>query len=258
MENTPCVQAILHALRLPPESRVDRRVPKKMLLENGRWVAADKRRMNEEIGELHWVATLKPETIGIPAYVGPLPSVLEIPILRMLHRGGGDSSRVAELVHRAIPYPLLLLTEEAERLHLSLAAKRPAENETGRWVLDGELVQHTLIPEQDLATWDPWLAELPPRRPVHTTLRDLYLAWMRALLALRASRLTGRGYPLVPASDLPRLRESLSSLEELDAEISRLRAAAAKERQIPRQVDLNMEVKRRERERAALVNSLYG
>ena len=60
-------EALLAALNLPVSCRLDRRVPKKLLLENGAPTAADKRRINEGIEEFFWVAALKPTTIGVPA-----------------------------------------------------------------------------------------------------------------------------------------------------------------------------------------------
>ena len=60
--------ALLAALDLPASSRVDQRVPKKLLLENGAPTAADKRLINDGIEELLWLAALKPTTIGVPEY----------------------------------------------------------------------------------------------------------------------------------------------------------------------------------------------
>jgi hypothetical protein len=57
---------LLVALDLPPGSRVDRRVPKTLLVENGAPTAADKRHINDGIEELFWLAALKSTTIGMP------------------------------------------------------------------------------------------------------------------------------------------------------------------------------------------------
>ncbi|MBF0341169.1 MAG: DUF4391 domain-containing protein, partial [Magnetococcales bacterium] len=59
------VAAILQALSLPPEVRVDRRVAKKLLMEQGAPTAADKRIIQEGVDEMHWVAALKPMNIGV-------------------------------------------------------------------------------------------------------------------------------------------------------------------------------------------------
>jgi hypothetical protein len=57
---------LLAALELPDGCRVDQRVPKKLLLENGAPTAADKRLISDGIEELLWLAALKPTTIGVP------------------------------------------------------------------------------------------------------------------------------------------------------------------------------------------------
>ncbi len=51
---------LLAALDLPAGSRVDQRVPKKLLLENGAPTAGDKRHINEGIEELSLAAFKSP------------------------------------------------------------------------------------------------------------------------------------------------------------------------------------------------------
>ena len=59
---------MIAALNLPVSSRVDERVPKKLLLENVASTASDKRQINDGIEEIHWLAAIKPQTIGVPDY----------------------------------------------------------------------------------------------------------------------------------------------------------------------------------------------
>ena len=63
------ITAIIDALGLPPEARVDARVPKKLLVEQGAPTAADKRAIQDGIDELQWLAACKPTTIGVPSFV---------------------------------------------------------------------------------------------------------------------------------------------------------------------------------------------
>ncbi len=96
---------LLAALALPADSAVNRRVPKKMLVENGAPTAADKRRINEGIEELFWVATLKPTTIGAPEYRDAVREYLEIAVLRLSLRARAKAARLVGLLYRAVPYP---------------------------------------------------------------------------------------------------------------------------------------------------------
>ena len=148
--------ALIEALDLPASSRVDQRVPKKLLLENGAPTAADKRVINDGIEELLWLAALKPTTIGVPAYRDEVREYLEIAVLRLTLRATAKAARLVELVHRAVPYPLLLLTEQVHhdaRPGLSAAHKRWSQGEAGKTVLEGDVVAAEWDAERDAERW---------------------------------------------------------------------------------------------------------
>ncbi|ACU54319.1 conserved hypothetical protein [Acidimicrobium ferrooxidans DSM 10331] len=243
--------AILAALDLPASCRVDRRVPKTLLLENGAPTGADKRQINESIEELVWVAALKPATIGVAEYRDAIREYLEIAVLRLTLRAGAKVQRLVELVHRAVPYPLLLITELGAQADLSAAHKRWAQNEAGKTVLDGELVVAELSPERDAGPWPAFSAALALGRQPRTALYALYQGWMDTLLALKAARVTGVFVLASDADHAAARQEALRECARLDAEIARLGTAAAREKQMSRRVELNLELKRAEAARAA-------
>lgn len=61
------VTEVVEALRLLATCRVNQRVPKKSLIENGSPTATDKRLLNNSIEAIHWVASRTPKTMGEPA-----------------------------------------------------------------------------------------------------------------------------------------------------------------------------------------------
>lgn len=93
--------AVIQALGLPDSCRVEQRVPKKLLLENGVPTASDKRLITDAIEEIQWFAALKPNTIGVPDYRDAQREYLEIAVLVVTLRGTvkpASCSRLAELV----------------------------------------------------------------------------------------------------------------------------------------------------------------
>ena len=242
---------ILTALDLPINCRLDQRVPKKLLLENGAPTAADKRRINEGIEEFFWIAALKPTTIGVPEYRDTEREYLEIAVLRLVLRQGAKTTRLLELVHRAVPYPLILIAEQAGQTGISTAHKRWAQNEAGKTVLDGEIVSTDCDGVRDAGFLPAFSATLALGRQTHASLYALYQSWVDVLLALKAARVTGVYRLAADADHAAARREALRECARLDAEIARLRAAAAGEKQMPRRVELNMEVKRMEAALAA-------
>ncbi len=243
--------ALIEALDLPAGSRVDQRVPKKLLLENGAPTAADKRIINDGIDELLWLAALKPTTIGVPEYRDDVREYLEIAVLRLNLRAAAKATRLVELVHRAVPYPLLLLTEQGERPGLSVAHKRWSQGEAGKTVLEGDVVAAELVAERDGERWPSFCDALALGKQPRTTLHALYQGWIETLQALLAARVTGTFAVAANAEHAAVRRDALQECARLDAEIARLRATAAKEKQMARRVELNLELKRVEAAQAA-------
>jgi len=242
---------IIAALDLPGSSLVDHRVPKKLLLENGAPTATDKRYINEGIEELFWIAALKPTTIGVPEYRDQTREYLEIAVLRLTLRAEAKAERLVELVHRAIPYPVLLLTKQGEPFGLSAAHKRWSQGEAEKSVLDGEVVSIEWDGTLDAKRWSDFLVALALGRQPRATLYELYQGWIDTLLALQAARVTGVFSIAANAEHASARRDALQEYARLDVEIARLRAAAERETQLPRQVELNLELKRIEAAQAA-------
>jgi len=246
---------VVLALGLPDSARVDRRVPKRLLLEHGAPTAADKRRINEGIEQLRWVSALKPSTISVAAYQDSDREYLEIAVLRMMLRPAAKTARLVELLHRAVPYPVVAVCEQDSCATVSLAHKRWSLGEGGKTVLDGDVV--AVDPEAaGEAIRDDFLAALALDGQPQGSLFALYQGWVEVLFALQAA---GRTHAFAVTGGADRCaarREALRECERLEAEIDRLRAAAVKEKQIPRQVELNLDIKRLEAARTAAIAKL--
>lgn len=240
------VQAFVTALALPDSCRVDQRVPKKLLTENGAPTAADKRLLTDAIEEVQWVAALKPTTVAVPEYRDATREYLEIAVLavevRDTHDKPAQVRRLAELVHRAVPYPVLLLLALPGRVALSAGHKRAAQNEAGKVVLDDEMVLAEVAPDSGMV--QAFLQALALSRQPSVNLHALYQGWMDGLIAWQAALYTGSFALKQTPEQAAAQREALRTCERLEAEAKRLRTLAAMERQMARQVELNLALKR--------------
>ena len=232
---------ILTALNLPLGCRVDQRVPKKLLIENGAPTAADKRRINEGIEEIQWLATLKPNTIGVSDYCDDVREYLEIALLSVILRPKAKADRLAELIHRAIPYPLFLVLLHGDQTILTLAHKRRALNEEGKFVLDGDIVEVTVT--GDTPANSQFLDVLALGKQPRANLLLLYQGWIDTLVALQASQLTGTFIQAATKEAAITRREAVQTCRELETKIATLRNGASKEKQMARRVELNLEIK---------------
>ncbi len=237
--------SIIVALDLPSGCRVNQRVPKKMLVENGAPTAADKRRINDGIEEIHWLAALKPNTIGVPEYSDEVREYLEIALLAVTLRSEAKAGRLAELIHRAIPYPLFLILVQGDQTILSLTHKRLAQNEADKFVLDGDSVDVNAFGDAPLSAEviRRFLDALALSKQPRASLLQLYQGWVDTVVALQASQISGTFCQAITKEAAIARREAVQKCGELKAKIAFLRNAAAKEKQMGRRVELNLEIK---------------
>ena len=165
--------ALIEALALPDSTRINQRVPKKLLADQAAATTADKRQINEGIDEITWLAALKPQLIGVPEYRDALRHYIELAVLGLTLKPGAKSGKLTELLHRAVPYPVLLITQSETGLKLSLAHLRTAQNEVDKTVLDGNLLGVGAID----FTPD-FLAAMALERQPQTDLFALYQGWI--------------------------------------------------------------------------------
>lgn len=237
---------IVNALGLPQSARVDARVPKKLLIEQGAPTAADKRAIQDGIDELQWFAACKPSTIGVPTFADHAREYLEIAVVGCAFRPNAKGNRLIELIHRAIPYPVLLLTSDATGFALSAAHKRHSQNEAGRIVIEHVAAAAGLGADALDSVQTALLASLALTKQPRADLFTLYSAWIARIEAFNAARLTGAFSTTDDQGTINRRRDALDAHAKLAKEIEGLRTKAKREKKLSRRVDLNLEIQRHE------------
>jgi hypothetical protein len=238
---------LIVSLAIPASALVGQRIAKKLLVENAAFTTADKRRINEGIEELNWVAALKPTSMGVPAYRDETREYLEIAVLSLALRGDAKADRLIEIVHRAVPYPVLLVVTDGESVSVSAAHKRHAQNDAAKVVLDDAVIEFRMPLTVPATTALPSMkvADQPTEH-----LFAMYQGWIDCLEAGQAAQITGVcSLPKDPVAIAAR-RQALAACTRLTQEITLLRSQSQRETQIARRVELNLDIKRLE---AALV-----
>ncbi|MGE3424971.1 MAG: DUF4391 domain-containing protein [Dehalococcoidia bacterium] len=240
MSPEDCIQA----LGLPESTLVDQRVPKKTLAEHGATTATARRQVQDGVEELRWIAALKPSTCGISPHADTTREYLEIAVLHLALRPVGKPAMLLPLIHRAIPYPVVLVSSAADTAALSLVHKRWSQAEKDRVVVDGDLVALPLDDELPEQHRESFLSALALAKQPQATLYDLYQGWLDTILAMRAAALLGdfrlpRDRAHAAARDA-----ALRECERLESEMASLRAAAVREKQFAKRAELNLELRR--------------
>jgi len=249
---------LIKALNLPAASRVDNRIAKTMLTEHCAPTPADKRLILDAIDSCHWVAALKPTTCAVPAFTSETVEYGELHVLSVRLRDDKRLARLIELVHRAIPYPLILVIDlvDGPFSALSIAHKRRAERELDRFVLASAPVTVTWTSAQPEPCDAAFLASLDLSQLPRGDLFIAYTAWQQRVEALLAGRITG-DYSLPPDTEAAdNRRAALAAHLELAAQLTKLHTAARRETQMVRRMALNADIKRLDGLRLVAANDL--
>jgi hypothetical protein len=238
-------QELYDAFAFPSTCALGKRVFKKLFLENGDLTAADKRALSDAVGSITWQHTLKPTTLPVQVYRDDEQEYDEIAVLEMDLMDRRSASRLAEVVHRTIPYPVLLVAAHDGGVQLSAAPKRVSRADKGRIIatsfeftpwLDGE---ERSIVEQD------FVQSLRIDGMPHTHFQALYEACVQRIVGLACAELSGT-FDLAPERSFIDRRASLDACRSLERDIRSLRAAVRAETSFARQVELNADLKKLE------------
>jgi len=260
------IENIWNAISFPEAALLGKRIPKKQFLESGELVATDKKLFRENVKNVYWEYTLKPSTCPVLPYRDNEREYLEVVVLQVEMNFQKGHKRIAEIIHRVIPYPLMLgFYTESGDIALSVAPKRFSQAEHGAFVAErfyttgwmeipmenGELkidngknCQLSTVNYQFIKSlaWD----SMPLQ-----TYGTLYNAWTDRFTGYECSVLSG-AFTIGKAGD--RL-ERLTRCREIESRISELRGQL-KKAAFNRQVELNTQIKKFEQELKQLAASL--
>lgn len=227
----------------PSACRVDQRIAKALFADNGPLTPADRRTFRNEIAEIICSYILdENHGIMLTPYSDEEHDYTCLAQVDVSLKKPGKAVRVAELCHRAMPYPLILVLHDGESLMFSMAEKRFSRDGKEQIVLE-RVVNTDWMSESQLADFRK-AADFSNSRELG--FRDLYLHYMELLDVQRCAAITGvfREEGLSPEER----RRLLQDLHQLELKLAEIKAAANKETELSRQVDLNIQAKQIEQE----------
>lgn len=229
MTETPRDPDAMSLLGLPDTARQDHRITKKLLAAQFEERSpTDARLIGKGLAAARLVAILRPETISVPRYADDERTVTDIPVIDAAladKATAGDRTRVAELIHRSMARPVILLArmpDETTQLSLALSHVSRADATRSTSVIDA----HLMVPATRIEPGALRIGRLD-RTDMWALYRDL----------VRVAAADGRSVgAALPASEAIALRRRLTDLEAELASVAR-NARQAKSQQA--RIELN-------------------
>jgi len=231
------------SMGIPDACQLGKRVFKKLFHENARLGATDKKAFREDVDTIVWKYTLKSLTIPIQPYEDDQREYPEIAVLHVSLQTRKRTSRIAEIMHRAIPYPLLIVFAFENLCALSTAHKRFSQGEKGAIVAEDFMLTDWIDLSNPTPVQKDFMASLAIANLPHSNFFAFYSAYVDRLVALDRARLTGEYRLESEPVKLRARRDMLVACHDLERRIEQFRTAIRKETQFNRQVEMNTKMK---------------
>lgn len=223
-------------LHFPEICHVGQRIAKTMFAENGPLTPTDRRLFKTKVSEVICSYILKPDNAGLNAWADDQWEYDSLVVLDILLRQTTHAERIAELLHRSMPYPLLLQFHDAtDRLMFSMADKRLSRDGREQVVLEYQIQ----TPWRTAAELTDFFQVADYTNFHKTNFHDLFLYYQELLEALRAAAITGK--LCVTGIDPQARRQALAHLHQLYIKLAALKAQARKETALSKLVELNLD-----------------
>jgi hypothetical protein len=236
--------AIWLLFNLPAACRKDVRVTKQALLATPGLQAVDKKLIRDGLDSMAIRYLLTPASVNISALVSDAVDYSEINFIEVHVRDSKHAVKVAALLQKIIPKPVVLLLFYRGQWWLSLAAKRVNQADSQKVVIE-DVADSGWLACEHLTSYEKIFSDsLDCRDYQWGNLQLFYLSLMCRVLELEAARLTG-SFNLPDDIDISWNKKNiLLHVARLGAEITRLSGKAAMEKQMAKQIDLNLAIKR--------------
>ncbi|MDA3862837.1 MAG: DUF4391 domain-containing protein [Deltaproteobacteria bacterium] len=246
------IEDVLNGISFPEAALLSKRVPKKQFFLNGELVSRDKKLFRNKVKNVYWEYTLKPSTCKVLPFMDNEREYLEVAILLIEMISQKGHKRIAEIIHRMIPYPLMLcFYTETDKFALSIAPKRFSQVEQGAFVVE-RFFSTKWMDGSDLTPQESsFIESLAWSNMSIQNYATLYKGWVERFTGYECSEMSGNfsvGKAVTRISILKQCRE-------LESKISMLRRQLKKSA-FNRQVELNIQIKKNENELKKLIRKL--
>ncbi|WP_306120901.1 MULTISPECIES: DUF4391 domain-containing protein [unclassified Roseitalea] len=234
-------------LAVPEACVLGKRLFKKQFYEHGQLGATDKKAFVEDIEGIEWRYTIKPSTINIPKLEDDTHEYLEIAILQVVLTAADRHQRIASVIQKAIPYPLLILFVSGTRLAVNAADKRINRADANKIVTENSYDTGWI----DIGSPEPaqaaFVADFRVTNFSYRNLYDFYQDAVARIIALNCAAYTGRYAQQGEAESASKGKtarlEALRQIEKFHQERNELRNKLKKEKNLGSQVSLNTRIK---------------
>ena len=225
-------------LGISEKCQLNQFVAKKSFYDNADMTASDKKLFKDNIAKITLAYQLHTKNTNISAYMTPEREYPLINVFEVALEKNEKTKRIAEIMMRSIPYPMVLVFLYEEQYQVWTAHQRVNQNDDTKNVLEDFVFTDW---EQNLDFINVSEMNMSNFFAVYSGIVDA-ISIHNAKTIVQDENLTGE-----------QARELTSKLEEIENQIAALKAKMKKETQVNKRIELNMEIKKLEQKKKEIV-----
>jgi hypothetical protein len=236
-------------LNIPERAIISKKISKAFFIRNFELSSADKKILNE-IVTMEWLASIKPSNTNIALFQNETYVFEEIQVMTCTLSGNlvkGTIDRVANLLHKKITYPIVLVIENTDEFLVNVCDKKINQNDKSKRTIEAfinspnvsKLYKNELVGAffegLDFAILD------------KTNLETTYKSYTSAIVQFQTAMVTGtfnKRSSIRTEDDL----KHLETIQKIEKEILTLSNQIKKETQLNTRVSLNMNIQKKRNE----------
>ena len=255
-------------LEVPRECIVDSVIPKKDFFEAGDLKTKDKKIFTDLIKQINWCYNFTEDNIRVNKYIDEIRSYDEVELINVIlkydnvHKIGIGKfkedekiDRVADIVMRFIPYPVILTIQYENDLKFYGAHIRESKADYDKIVIDGKILSTNWMDIDNLSEIeDDFISKIQFDNLERTDFYKFYNTYFEAIVQ-HDGAITAGGTVNLPVKEIKRIYEEIS---KLDREIKAIEKEMDEESNFNRKMELNIEAHDLKVKRKNRVNELKG
>jgi len=245
------VQSFLSQLNIPRSCKVGNTIFKKTFYDQANLSPSDKKLFSEQIDKIIWQYCLKPDTINIQPFKDESKDYPEIEVISILLNNDAKTKRIAEIIMKNIPYPLLLVFSFDNKIQLCAAHQRQSLSDASKNTVD-EFIFTNWFNVDKLNTQDElFLETIDFTKLSRLNFYKMYSDLVDKINIYNASKLMSDDY--IANTSPNDAKDIYNKVTLLDNEIIQLKNKIKKESAVNEKVTMNIELNKLKTKRKELL-----
>lgn len=231
-------------LTIPEECKVNDIIAKDIIFTEGKLKSDDKKIFTNQVKQIRWLYSLKKENTSINHYKKDNKNYSEIEIINIILKEDKKLARIADIIMRIIPYPMILVFEFKDEIRLFVSHQSESLADSSKMTLD-EVISTNWIIFDEMDEIDKILfKDLQLNNLDYSNFYRFYDSIVQKIIKYNGSKYVNHEVN-VNIDKIKRINDEIASLE---SEIKTKKVAIKKETQFNRKIELNIEIKMLEHE----------